>query len=439
MDELEIRIVLRYKVPERGLTFNGLLRGLEQDRDVIIRGVIQEVLAAVEEKAIEHCQQRAPDRYLRNGRQPRGRKFRTSFGEVSYRLAQMYDRRRGVVFCPLVRRLAIVPYKQYQGEALEAAVGQVIHLSYRRGTEEARRLRRHRPSKSTVHRTVQTLAQGSGGWPSFKRRGFRFLMVDGTKVRRQGPRGRAKEKAEMRWALASGGTNQPFEPVGFWIDRDWSSIRQDLEARLGYRRLEVLLSDGGPGIEENLLQEEMRHQRCVWHGQRDFPFLLYQDGLKSRTQRPLRELLEPNPLFSVKRSDLETLEPTDKALVVSLVREIKRGFRKLIDILTPAKYPMTRTYLENFYAHALVFFDYWLEGKGWLTQTTNAIETAFSRVVNWIKRVGRRWSEQGLLNWLMIMMRKIFNPALWDQLWHQYLRINKHLRLVTIEVHYAWL
>ena len=80
MDELEIRIVLRYKVPERGLTFNGLLRGLEQDRDVIIRGVIQEVLAAVEEKAIERCQQRAPDRHLRNGRQPRARKGRTSFG-----------------------------------------------------------------------------------------------------------------------------------------------------------------------------------------------------------------------------------------------------------------------------------------------------------------------------------------------------------------------
>jgi hypothetical protein len=67
MDELEIRIVLRYKVPERGLTFNGLLRGLEQDRDVMTRGLIQAVLAAIEEKAIEGWHQRAPDRYLRNG------------------------------------------------------------------------------------------------------------------------------------------------------------------------------------------------------------------------------------------------------------------------------------------------------------------------------------------------------------------------------------
>jgi transposase-like protein len=439
MDELEIRIVLRYKVPERGLTFNGLLRGLEPDRDVIVRGVIQTVLAAIEAKAIERWHERAPERYVRHGRQPRARKFRTSFGDVSYRLAQMYDCRRGIVYCPLVRRLAIVPYQQYQGEALEAAVGQVIHLSYRRGTAEARRLRRHGPSKSTVYRTVQMLAQSLGHWPSFKSRHFRFLMVDGTKVRRQGPRGRPKDKAEMRWALASVTTNRPFEPVGFWIDQDWASIRQDLEARLRYGRLEVLLSDGGPGIEENLLQDGMRHQRCVWHGKRDFPFLLYQDGFKSQVQRPLRELLEGNPLFSVKRSDLETLEPADKARVVRLVRKIKRGFRELIGILNPAKYPMTRTYLENFYAHALVFFDYWLEGRGWIPQTTNAIETAFSRVVNRIKRVGRRWSEQGLLNWLMIMMRKIFNPPLWDQLWRQYLRINKHLRLVTMKVEYVWL
>ena len=30
MDELEIKIVLNYKVPENGLTLNGILRGLEQ-------------------------------------------------------------------------------------------------------------------------------------------------------------------------------------------------------------------------------------------------------------------------------------------------------------------------------------------------------------------------------------------------------------------------
>ena len=36
MDDLEITIVLRYNVPEKGFTFDGLLRGLEKDRDTIL-------------------------------------------------------------------------------------------------------------------------------------------------------------------------------------------------------------------------------------------------------------------------------------------------------------------------------------------------------------------------------------------------------------------
>lgn len=40
MDDLEIKIAITYKVPERGLTLTGLLRGLERDRDEIMRAVL---------------------------------------------------------------------------------------------------------------------------------------------------------------------------------------------------------------------------------------------------------------------------------------------------------------------------------------------------------------------------------------------------------------
>lgn len=54
----------------------------------------------------------------------------------------------------------------------------------------------------------------------------------------------------------------------------------------------MLFSDGEPGIEENLLSVGMRQQRCSWHGKRDLPFLLYQDGLKKEEQQPFRKLME---------------------------------------------------------------------------------------------------------------------------------------------------
>ncbi len=95
---------------------------------------------------------------------------------------------------------------------------------------------------------------------------YRFLMADGTGVHLQGPGGVDLGQKELRWALASLGPRHRFDPVGFWVDKGWDEIRRELEERLRYEKLEVLFSDGGPGIEENLLAEGMRQQRCLWHG-----------------------------------------------------------------------------------------------------------------------------------------------------------------------------
>lgn len=223
------------------------------------------------------------------------------------------------------------------------------------------------------------------------------------------------------------------------MDKDWGFIRKDLGKRLDYEKLEVLFSDGEPGIEENLLSEGMRPQRCVWHGKRDFPFLLYQDGAKKEEQEPFRKLIDEILLFSLTREMIEQLLPQDKKVVVELVEEIKKGLKKLIKALDPEKYPKARTYIENFSKNALLVFEYWLEGKGWIPLTTNAIESAFSRIINRVKRIGRRWSDEGLMNWLMIAFRKIYKPALWDELWKKYLKIHKQLRFSKLRVSYAWI
>jgi len=176
MDELEIKIVLSYKVPETGLTLNGILRGLQEDQNTLMRNIVDAILGAFEKKVIEEYISSHPEKYYRYGRQPRARKFITSFGPVHYRLAQLYDRETKKVFPPLVGKLSILPYKQYQREALEAAVGQVIHLSYRLGEKEVRRIKGYAPGKSTLHRSVKELAQHYGQWPDYKHRDFKFLM-----------------------------------------------------------------------------------------------------------------------------------------------------------------------------------------------------------------------------------------------------------------------
>ena len=74
MDDLEIKIAITYRVPEKNLTLNGLLRGLESDRDEIMRTVLGMILSALEGKALETL----PGRFVRNGHQSSTRTFKTS-------------------------------------------------------------------------------------------------------------------------------------------------------------------------------------------------------------------------------------------------------------------------------------------------------------------------------------------------------------------------
>jgi len=434
MDDLEIKIAITYKVPQSNLTLNGLLRGLERDRDEIMRNLLVTLFQALEEKAKEEYSRSG---CVRDGHQSNRRVFRTSFGEIRYRLAQMRNR-NGAIFCPLATKLKVEPYRQYPGATLEAAVGQAIHLSYRLGARETERILGHGPSKSTLWRRLQNLAETEGAWPPMKHRPFKFLMVDGTKVHLQAG-GYSLGTSELRWAWAAEREGQPFELIGFWVGKDWSAIRRDLDGRLNYRRLRMLFSDGGSGIEESLRNATMDYQRCLVHGKRDFRFLLYADHVKGKKQESFLHLLDQNPLFHLRQADLEALRPEDEPLVRRLVRTIRRGFRELVTALPEDKYPKTRTYLENFSHQALVFFDYWLDHQLWIPLTTNIAESGFSRVANRIKRVGRRWSERGLINWLRIAFRKIFQPDQWTSLWRQYLGLHRRLHLVSLHLHYRWI
>jgi hypothetical protein len=52
-------------------------------------------------------------------------------------------------------------------------------------------------------------------------------------------------------------------------------------------RLEVLISDGGPGIEDSFVLQGMSSQRCQWHGKRVRSFILYSGGAKKVQQKEI--------------------------------------------------------------------------------------------------------------------------------------------------------
>lgn len=440
MREVEVNLTLRFRMPESGLNVNGVLMGLRHAIAEISFALLNALFSAIEEETIQQMQGEHPDRYVHNGYQTNERHLRTSLGPFHYRLAQLYDKVEGKTVVPLRASGFLPKDRRYTEEATEAGVGSVVHLSYRRSSKEVARIRDQAPpaSASTLHRRLKEFANQECSWPDLRKVPYRFLMVDGTGVRLQGYKGTNQGKGEMRWAMASLGEGEPFEPVGFWINESWRQIKEDLAKRLDYRRLEVLFSDGGAGIEEALLEEGMLHQRCVLHGKRDFSYILYADGYKKVEQDPLKEKLETIPIFHFNKEKLEQLNPQDAPKVKELAEKTQQGFREMVDLLDPERYPKARTYIENISGDLATFFSWWLDKKAWIPLTTNAIESAFGQVKNRIWSIGKRWSDKGLLNWLQVTLNKIFHPEMWKELWSQYMSLNPEFQLTYIQMSWRW-
>ena len=198
----------------------------------------------------------------------------------------------------------------------------------------------------------------------------------------------------------------------------------------------MLFSDGELGIAENLLSSRMRHQRCVWHGKRDFPYLLYADELKKADQKPFVDQLHAIAAMSMTKAQLEKLRPQDRLRVQQLAEQTQQGFENLLKALEP--YPKARAYIENLAKPVSTFFNWWLQKGEALPLTTNAIESHFSRICNRVKRIGRRWSDRGLLNWLTVSFYKIFKPERWSLQWENAPRPVNNIRLLSVETTYQW-
>lgn len=439
MSEIQIDLKIKVKMPEEGVKINNLLYQLGKFMAQLFLGILRVIFSAIEEKAIAKLRREFPGRYVKNGRQGSERQIRTAYGLFLYKMARVLDKETGKTLTPLSEAIGLPRYRRHVKERGEGGIGLVCHLSYRKSVKELERILGTGMSKSTLHRQVQEFSHHMCDWPDVKNVPYRFLMVDGTKVRLQGvdKKGHGR-KVEMRWALGTLEENGKFELVGIWIDKSWQKIRRDLNQRLNYSNLEVLFSDGGPGIEENLLDPGMRQQRSLWHGKRDFPYILYIDKLKKEQQEPFKNKLKTIPAMNLTRSDLEGLTPEDLPKVKELAEKTKQGFKELIEALPEKKYPRARTYIQNLSRNVTTFFDIWFANKTWIPLNTNAIESAFSQVKNRIWAIGKCWSETGLMNWLKVVVKKVFLPYSWNQLWTKYLDINSTLEINLMKVNYQW-
>ena len=416
--QLEMTLELDIKITDGPMNINGIIKAVHLYQNELGMTIIREILETIDRRASSEAEERFPLRYRNKGYSTR--QFRTPMGKIEVRFTKFIDSWDGHACMPGKQALEVPAYKRWLPWCLTPAVGLLAKISFARSSAEASRLQGDAPSKSTIHRRLEDLVGNGDFSPNLRKRWFRYLMVDGTGARFQDRQKKGEPlfyEGELRFAFAAVKEDSPFELVGMWIQKEWRECAKELYSRMNTDRLEALICDGGPGIEDAFLLPGMRPQRCQWHGKRDLSFILYADGARKAEQKEFMAAFDAIPLTGLRKKDVENLRVEDGEQLTALRQKTLHSFCDLHFFLQSKGYHKAAVYVSNLAKPFVSFIDHLLETGKIIPTTSNIIEGKISLFKNRIKAIGKRWSEPGLLRWLAIAVKKLLPEFNWNTLW----------------------
>lgn len=416
--QLEVTLELEIKITDFPININGIIKGVHASQNQIGLAILREIIESIDRHASATSTEQHPGRFRNKGIVQR--QLKTPMGKLSVGFTKFIDSWDGHTYMPGKQAMEVPAYKRWLPWCLTPAAGLLAKVSFARSSAETRRLQGEAPSKSTIHRRLKDLIGDGSFTPYIRKRWFRYLMVDGTGARFQDRHQEGNSvfyEGELRFAFAAVREGSPFELVGMWVNKQWNECAQELYSRMNTERLEVLISDGGPGINEAFLLPGMRPQRCQWHGKRDLSFILYADGAKKAQQEEIMAAFDAIPLAGWHKEDIESLRSEDGEQLTALRQKTLHLFCDLYFFLQSKGYHNAAVYVSNLAKPFVTFIDHLLETGKIIPTTSNIIEGKISLFKNRIKSIGKRWSEAGLLRWLAIAVRKLLPEFDWNTLW----------------------
>jgi len=434
MNTIYISVVLKFSIRDFPLNLYEIFLVIHQVVNKLGKLLAVEFIKRLEKEADRSLKERG---CVHHSYQERT--FQGILGKTTLRFLKV-KHPNGKIKYALEEKVTVPAYVRYTEDAFEPGLGLLPHVSYKRSSLEVQRINGSSPAKSTLHRRLHAIASQIEAHPAEKVYGYRYLIVDGTGARFQRRiRGKPKKvttyPGELRIVYASKGIGESFDVIGRWTNTSWKKIAHTVYQRIDERDLHVLISDGGPGIEDAFLKSHMKYQRCSVHAWRNLRAFLYQDGVKKDAQQSIYKIFRDTPVFRYsKKMTMESLKSEDSALVERELHTSEGHLLHLQDLLKGKGYHKTAAYVANLSQPLLTFLREWLTTGEAHPSTSNIAESRFSLIKNRIARIGRRWSEPGLKRWLDLAIYKLFPGYDWNELWKTLLPITGNLSCEIVSI-----
>ncbi len=418
--DYEIKCEIKINIQEEHLNINGLIKTVHDFvKNCLGTEFLTMIIQALDRTHFSNLRAESPKRYENRGYQ--NRQLQTSMGKLNLRFLKVKDLETESTCCPGKELLNISNYTQWPLETIIKGSSLLPFMSFRRSSSEFIEQHGYGPSKSVIHSRLSELVGTGEYMPDLSEKDYRYLLIDGTKAKFQD---RSKDtldeifyQGEVRFAYASPGEGKPFDLVGLWVQKSWSECASELYGRLNSNKLEVLICDGEEAIATAFLKPAMRLQRCQWHGARELKYILYADGAKKKEQAPIIAGLEKIKLVGSRQATFEKLTEKDSFSLRDIRDNIVSDIKELAKNTIGKGYVKAGTYLQNLAEPFVTCLDYYLETGKKIPITSNIIERQIGLFKNRYSRVGRRWSEEGLIRCFAIAIRKLLPQFNWSECW----------------------
>ena len=450
MVEQEIHIALRFRLATGKVTLNEIVYRLQELRDSLMVRILEMILVGYDDLICERLSESYPsesrkglgrhvmreaadDRWCRCRRmRKRGyrnapRRIATVFGKLEVPLRVVECCGCGARYSPLLNALSIGSHARKEGNFEREVIEAVIDTNYRRLIDG----RSIDISLGGVHNLVVGSDIDEHFETPIETKKLRGLMADGTGLKQH--RGRKGELRAVVGITAAGRV----EPLGCFVNTEWSEIEKLIRARLKPTddcQLSFVF-DGEPRL-DTFLADVATARRCTWHGPRGLYHALWRDGLRKEQSKGHLERVKQLIGIEVPEGDYEIISAHDKQEVHRKYESSKREMEQLIETFRAKGYWQAVSYLESLSRRLFTNIELWLKTGIIAPKTISLLERVFRELGRRLKKIAWGWKDTTVTKLSKMIMLKQYTRNKWEEYWKAKLGIQGHfsIHLVSIDL-----
>jgi hypothetical protein len=215
-------------------------------------------------------------------------------------------------------------------------------------------------------------------------------------------------------------------PLGAWTESSWEQVAVALGEGLprGQKRAELLVSDGEPGLPQNLGPLAEHAQRCHWHMVHDLDYMMHQNQAPKAERRATQKELACLLRIELPEQDHCQVRPDDRACLEREVKQARAGVDQLVGRLIEKGYRQAAHYVSAARDRLFSYVRLWLQHGVVNPRAASFIERMMREIARRLKRMAFGWSAKGAAKMARIILKRFTTADQWEAYWKQRLGIT---------------